>query len=126
MAVNQKAVKVLNKVLEAGFTDEKAIAAMTMDDILSMQGITVGDITLINDKISELPHLLFLSKRMMTTIKCNLTFSMTLNFIAIVLAITGILNPIIGALVHNAGSVLVIVNSAFLLNWRKRKVLLKL
>ena len=49
MAVNQKAVKVLNKVLEAGFTDEKAISAMTMDDILSMQGITVGDITLIND-----------------------------------------------------------------------------
>ena len=35
MAVNQKAVKVLNKILEAGFTDEKAIAAMTMDDILS-------------------------------------------------------------------------------------------
>ena len=49
MSVNQKAVKVLNKVLEAGFTDEKAIAAMTMDDILSMQGITVADITLIND-----------------------------------------------------------------------------
>lgn len=49
MAVNQKAVKVLNKILEAGFTDEKAIAAMTMDDILSMQGITVEDISLIND-----------------------------------------------------------------------------
>lgn len=49
MAVNQKAVKVLNKVLDAGFTDEKAIAAMTMDDILSMQGITVSDIALIND-----------------------------------------------------------------------------
>ena len=49
MAVNQKAIKVLNKIFEAGFTDEKAISAMTMDDILSMQGITVGDITLIND-----------------------------------------------------------------------------
>ena len=49
MAVNQKAVKVLNKVLEAGFTDEKAISAMTMDDVLSMQGITVADIALIND-----------------------------------------------------------------------------
>ena len=49
MAVNQKAVKVLNKVLVAGFTDEKAISAMTMDDILSMQGITVADIALIND-----------------------------------------------------------------------------
>ena len=49
MAVNQKAVKVLNKVLEAGFTDEKAISAMTMDDILSMQSITVADIAFIND-----------------------------------------------------------------------------
>ena len=49
MAVNQKAVKVLNKVLEAGFPDEKAISAMTMDDILSMQGITVADIAFIND-----------------------------------------------------------------------------
>ena len=49
MAVNQKAVKVLNKVLEAGFTNEKAISAMTMDDILSMQSITVADISLIND-----------------------------------------------------------------------------
>ena len=49
MAVNQKAVRVLNKVFEAGFTDEKAISSMTMDDILSMQGITVADITLINE-----------------------------------------------------------------------------
>ena len=49
MAVNQKAIKVLNKILDAGFTEEKAIAAMTMDDILSMQGITVADITLINE-----------------------------------------------------------------------------
>lgn len=49
MAVNQKAVRVLNKVFEAGFTEEKAIAAMTMDDILSMQGITVAEITLINE-----------------------------------------------------------------------------
>ena len=49
MAVNQKAVKVLNKILEAGFTDEKAIAAMTMDDILAIQGITIADIGIINE-----------------------------------------------------------------------------
>lgn len=49
-----------------------------------------------------------------------MTFFMTLNFIAIALAIIGTLNPIVGALVHNAGSVLVITNSAFLLNWRKK------
>lgn len=49
MAVNQKAVKVLNKILDAGFTDEKAIAAMTMDDILAIQGVTIADIGIINE-----------------------------------------------------------------------------
>lgn len=49
MAMNPKAIKALNKVLDAGFTDEKEIATMTMDDILSMQGVTISDITLIND-----------------------------------------------------------------------------
>ena len=49
MAVNQKAIKVLNKVLDAGFTDEKAIASMTIDDILNMQGVTVADIGIINE-----------------------------------------------------------------------------
>ena len=39
-----------------------------------------------------------LSKRMMTTIKLNMTFSMTLNFIAIILAMTGTLSPVVGAL----------------------------
>jgi len=59
-----------------------------------------------------------LSKRMMTTIKVNMTFSIALNFLAITLAITGKLNPVVGALVHNAGSVLVITNSALLLKWK--------
>lgn len=49
-----------------------------------------------------------------------MSFSMILNFIAIILAMLGILNPVVGALVHNAGSVLVIINSAFLLKWKRR------
>ena len=72
------------------------------------------------DDIVALPHMLALSRRMMTTIKLNMTFSMTLNFVAIILAMLGILNPVVGALVHNAGSVLVIANSALLLRWKTR------
>lgn len=82
--------------------------------------VDAADIALVDDEVKELPHLIALSQRMMRTIHLNLTFSMTLNFIAITLAITGILNPVVGALVHNVGSVLVIVNSALLLNWRKK------
>ena len=82
--------------------------------------VDAADIALVDDEVKELPHLIALSKRMMTTIKLNMTFSMALNFAAIVLAIVGTLNPVVGALVHNAGSVLVITNSAFLLKWRKK------
>lgn len=81
--------------------------------------VDAADIVLVDDKVKELPHLIALSKRMMRTIKLNITFSLTLNFIAIVLAITGTPNPVVGALVHNAGSVLVITNSALLLKWRQ-------
>lgn len=82
--------------------------------------VDAADIALIDDEVKELPHLLALSHRMMTTIRFNLSFSMALNFIAIILAITGILDPIVGALVHNAGSVFVIINSALLLTWRQK------
>lgn len=82
--------------------------------------VDAADIALVDDEIKELPHLIALARRMMTTIKLNMTFSMTLNFVAIALAIIGQIDPVIGALVHNAGSVLVIVNSALLLKWKKK------
>ncbi len=100
---------------------KKAYVGIAMGGIGSDIAVDAADIALVNDEIKELPHLIRLSKRMMKTIKDNLIFSMTLNFVAIVLAITGILNPVVGALVHNAGSVFVIINSAFLLTWGKRK-----
>ena len=101
---------------------KKADVGIAMGGVGSDIAVDAADIALVDDEVKEIPHLLALSRRMMTTIKCNLTFSMVLNFLAIILAITGILNPVVGALVHNAGSVLVIINSAILLKWRKRNV----
>ena len=99
---------------------KKANVGIAMGGVGSDIAVDAADIALVDDEIRELPHLLSLSRRMMTAIKVNLTFSMGLNFLAIALAITGMLGPVIGALVHNAGSVLVILHSALLLNWKKK------
>ena len=97
---------------------KKADVGIAMGGIGSDIAVDAADIALVDDEVKELPHLVALSKRMMVTIKYNMCFSMGLNFLAIVLAISGILNPVVGALVHNAGSVVVIINSALLLNWK--------
>ena len=99
---------------------KQAMVGIAMGGVGSDIAVDAADIALVSDDIKELPHLLGLARRMMPTIKLNLTFSMVLNFAAILLAISGVLNPVVGALVHNAGSVAVIVNSAFLLAWRKK------
>ena len=99
---------------------KRATVGIAMGGIGSDIAVDAADIALVDDEVKELPHLVALSKRMMTTIKLNMTFSMCLNFVAIILAITGTLNPVVGALVHNAGSVLVIINSSLLLKWRKK------
>ena len=100
---------------------KRAQVGIAMGGIGSDIAIEAADITLVTDDITQLPFLVRLVRRSMTTIKLNLTFSMVLNFVAIVLAGSGILTPVVGALVHNAGSVLVIANSALLLNYKCRK-----
>ena len=99
---------------------KKAEVGVAMGGVGSDIAVDAADIALVDDEVRELPHLIALSRRMMTAIKLNMSFSMALNFVAIVLAMTGVLNPVVGALVHNSGSVLVITNSAFLLKWRRK------
>lgn len=99
----------------------KAHVGIAMGGIGSDIAVDAADIALVSDDIKNIPHLLALSKRTMNTIKLNMVFSMILNFAAILLAMAGLLGPVVGALVHNAGSVAVIINSSLLLKWKEHE-----
>jgi len=75
-----------------------------------------SDIVLVKDDLSKLPYVMTLSHKVIRKINENVVISMLLNFGAIGLAAYGLLTPVTGALVHNVGSVLVVINAALLLN----------
>ncbi len=76
--------------------------------------IESADIALMSDDISKIPYVKRLSDAVVRSIKVNISLSMAINFIAIILSLLSLLNPVTGALVHNAGSVLVVLNAALL------------
>jgi cation transport ATPase len=76
--------------------------------------VEAADIALAGDDIAKIPYLRRLSKAAVKLIKFNISLSMLINFAAIILSLLALLNPISGALVHNVGSVLIVLNAALL------------
>ena len=76
--------------------------------------VEAADIALMGDDISHIPYLKRLSNATVRLIKFNIALSLGINLSAIVLSILALLTPVTGALVHNIGSVLVVLNAALL------------
>jgi len=95
-------------------TLKTADVGIAMGSIGSDIALEASDIALMNDNIENIPYLKRLSNSTISTIKINISMSMIINFFAIALSVMGVLNPVTGALVHNASSVLVVLNAALL------------
>ena len=91
-----------------------ADVSVAMGSVGSDVAIEAADIALLGDDIGKIPYLKKLSNSTLFTIKANIAMSMTINAAAIVCSVLGLLNPVTGAIVHNAGSCLVVLNAALL------------
>ena len=97
-----------------------AFAGIAMGGIGSDIAVEAADAVLVGDNIERIPYLFRMAKKSMKRINFNIAVAMTWNVIAVFLSAAGVLNPVTAALVHNVGSVFVVISSALLITNRDR------
>lgn len=95
--------------------------ALKLSDVSVAMGKTGSDISiesanivLMGQDISKITYLKKLANTTLKTIKFNIIVSLVINLVAVILSVLGLLNPLVGAIVHNLGSILVILNASLL------------
>lgn len=94
---------------------KKADVGIAMGAMGSDTAIQSADIALMNNDLGNIPLVIKLAAQTRNLIYQNMALAICISFVMIIISAFGIISPLAGALLHNIGAFVVLINSARLL-----------